>query len=279
MSLLRAIVLFLLVADLSAAQAAPARPPDAQAQALMARAAALFDADAILRRRDGRIVIRENGRHASPGAVERDRRAARDLLRQASERGDPTARQLYAQMLEAGAGGGAQPAIARQLYAESGTRVARWRLGRMLEAGWGGPRDITSARRLYRLASNAGQVDARYDLARLLRAGLGGKRDAEAARALLTSMTDFCHAEAADDLAAMAERGEGGPRDVELAATHYLRAAQCRSDLFATPAMLSRWATLDLAVRIATQRRLVARGYAGPQDGAWRREMAKLIAP
>lgn len=275
-----AFLALLALAGFAAPAVAQSRPgPGA---ALIEKARALFDAEAALRRRDGSTALRAVPRE-SAGEEERARRDARDLLRQAAERGDATGRRLYAQMLETGVGGEARPAEARALYAElrrgdPEIRIARWRLGRMLEMGWGGPKDLVSARKLYKLASDAGQIDARVDYARMLAAGRGGKADAAAARALLQGVDTFCHADAADELARMAERGEGGPRDVETAARFYLRAVECRNEVFRAPAALAGWGGLDLRTRIAIQRRLAEDGrYDGPRDGVWRAALRKAI--
>lgn len=275
----RACVLALLLAALAAPALAQTRATPAP---LVERARALFDAETALRRRDGAPAVIATPR---PQATdESDRRAARDLLRQAAERGEPGARRLYAQMLETGLGGEARPAQARALYAElrasdPDVRIARWRLGRMLEMGWGGPKDLVSARKLYKLAADAGQIDARVDYARMLRAGAGGKADAARARALLAGIEPFCHADAADELARMAERGEGGPRDVELAARAYLRAVDCRGPLAPAPAALSAWSALDRETRVVIQRLLAGAGrYDGPRDGAWRAALRTALA-
>lgn len=281
----RVLVLALLAAILAAPASAQTRP--APATTLVERARALFDAETALRRRDGSLALSAAAprRHATERSDDMDRRAARDLLRQAAERGDPVGRRLYAQMLETGVGGEARPAQARALYAElrasdPDARIARWRLGRMLEMGWGGPKDLVSARKLYKLAADAGQIDARVDYARMLRQGQGGKADAARARALLAAIEPFCHAEAADELARMAERGEGGARDVDLAARAYLRAVDCRSALYEAPVALAGWSGLDRAVRIAIQRLLAEAGrYVGPRDGVWRAALKSALAP
>ncbi|MBK9081666.1 MAG: sel1 repeat family protein [Rhizobiales bacterium] len=267
-----------LVAHAAAAQTPPARAPwPADPEAKIARARALFDAGAMTRRHDGKIVF---GREAPGDAAtrERNRREARELLRSAAAQASPRARELYAGMVENGIGGEARPALARQTYADAGTRLARWRLARMLEQGRGGPKDLASARRLYKLSGDAGQIDARYDHARMLRAGLGGPKDLPAARAELERTTGFCHGDAADDLAEMAEKGEGGPRNVELAATHYLRALGCANGNFRPPAIKTRWRTIDRDIRIAIQAQLAAdHGYAGPRDGAWSPALDRIL--
>ncbi|MBL8587822.1 MAG: sel1 repeat family protein [Methylobacteriaceae bacterium] len=277
----RAPVLAVLIAALAlfAPTPAAAQQQTGVAQAKVARALALFRADAMERRRDGRIVFGpETG---ADGEREARRRQAREWLREAATAGEAQGRELYGKMLEYGVGGEAQPTRARALYADAGTRLARWRLGRMLEQGRGGPKDMVSARRLYRLASKAGQIDAAYDHARLLRAGLGGPKDPIAARAELERTTGFCHGDAADELAEMAGRGEGGARDVELAATQHLRALGCRDGAFAPPAVLARWRSIERDVRIEIQRRLAAEGrYSGPIDGEARgATMAKALQP
>lgn len=270
-------VVAIALAHAAAAQPAPAPRWPADPEAKIARALALFDAGAMTRRRDGKIAF---GLEAPGDAAtrERNRREARELLRSAAAQANPRARELYAGMVENGIGGDARPALARQVYAEAGTRLARWRLARMLEQGRGGPKDLVSARKLYRLAGEAGQIDARYDHARMLRAGLGGPQDLPAARAELERTTGFCHGDAADDLAEMAEKGEGGLRNVELAATHYLRAIDCDNGNFRPPAALTRWERLSRETRYAIQNKLLADSrYAGPVDGAWSAALARAL--